>query len=140
MLQKSVYINMEPECPDVGMRRICRLLPGNYMITDLVLSNARYVSPCAHVSNCDACCRITSGGLRYLCDALTFMNNVKYLDLSQNCIDDAGMDYFSEMLGEGNFTSCPSLKRVTFLGNRITIIGARTLLHSALTGSLEYIK
>jgi hypothetical protein len=94
------------------------------MITDLVLSNAR----------------ITSRGLRYLCDALTFMDNIFYVDLSQNCIDDCGMDYLSDLLGEGNLSSCPSLRKITLLGNRITFAGAKLVTESALTGHLEYLK
>ena len=94
------------------------------MITDLVLANAR----------------ITSRGLRFLCDALPFMDNIYYLDLSQNCIDDRGMDYFSELLGEGNLSSCPSLRKVTFLGNRITVEGAKQVAKSAMSGNLEYLK
>ena len=94
------------------------------MITDLVLANAR----------------ITSTGLRFLCDALTFMDNMFYLDLSQNCIDDRGVDYLSELLGEGNLSSCPSLRKISLLGNRITVEGAKLLTESALSGNLEYLK
>jgi hypothetical protein len=94
------------------------------MITDLVLSNAR----------------ITSRGLRFLCDALTFMDNIFYLDLSQNCLDDRGMDHLGDLLGEGNLTSCPSLRKITLLGNRITVEGAKLVTESALSGSLEYLK
>lgn len=94
------------------------------MITDIVLANAR----------------ITARGLRFLCDALTFMDNVFYLDLSQNCIDDRGMDYLSDLLGEGNLSSCPSLKKISLLGNRITYEGAKLISESALSGNLEYLK
>ena len=112
-------------CPPAGLRRVCRHLPGNYMITDLVLANAR----------------ITSRGLRYLCDALTFMDNLFYLDLSQNCIDDLGMEHLSDLLGEeGHLSSCPSLRKVTLLGNRITYAGAKLVATSALSGNLEYLK
>ena len=95
------------------------------MITDLVLAGAR----------------ITSKGLRFLCDALTFMDNIFYLDLSQNCIDDGGMDFLSDLLGgEGSLSSCASLRRISLLGNRITFAGARQVTESALSGGLEYLK
>jgi len=120
----STHTNMiHMNIGDQGLRRVCRHLPGNYMITDIVLANAR----------------ITSRGLRFLCDALTFMDNIFYLDLSQNCIDDRGMEYLSDLLGEGNLSSCPSLRKITLMGNRITFAGAKLVASSALSGTLEYL-
>lgn len=94
------------------------------MITDLVLAGAR----------------ISSRGVRSLCDALTFMDNIFYVDLSQNCIDDQGAEYLSDLLGEGNLSSCASLRKVTLMGNRITGAGARLLVEAALSGGLEHLK
>lgn len=109
----------------VGLRRISRHLPGNHMLTHLVLANAR----------------ITSRGLRFLCDAMTFMDSLVYLDLSQNCLDDLAMLHLGDLLGEGGaLSSCPSLKKLTLLGNRVTGEGARIVTEAALGGGLEYLK
>ena len=111
---------------DQGIMRISQVLPGNTLITDIVLASAR----------------ITSAGLKYLCDAMLFLPNLKYLDLSQNCIDDVGAVSLSEVLGnsETMIGECSSVEQITLMGNRITLAGAQALLDVLASSKVSYLK
>jgi len=110
---------------DKGMQKISKVLAGNTIISDIVLANAR----------------ITSVGLQYLADAMLFLPNLKYLDLSQNAIDDVGAEALAYVLESVTVVGDTSnVKRITLMGNRITHKGARALVMAVLNGNVEYLK
>lgn len=75
-----------------------------------------------------------------MCQCISSMKNLKYLDLSQNCIDDESVKYLVEMFQTSASNS--SLEKLVLAGNRITGVGARTLVESFLTSksSIIYVK
>lgn len=111
---------------DEGIVRISRALPGNTFISEIVLANAR----------------ITSNGLKHLCDALLFLPNLKYLDLSQNCIDDVGASALADVLGNDIMMigDSSAVERITLMGNRVTSAGANALLEVLPSSNLVYLK
>jgi hypothetical protein len=111
---------------DQGIARISHALPGNTFITEIVLANAR----------------ITTKGLKHLCDAMMFLPNLKYLDLSQNCIDDVGASALADVLGNDTMMigEASPVERITLMGNRITPAGANALLEALPISCVTYLK
>jgi Leucine-rich repeat (LRR) protein len=105
---------------DRGITRIAKVLVGNSLITDIILANAR----------------ISSIGLNALSDAILYLPNLRYLDLSQNAICDIGaFSLGSALCGTSVLGDPAAVRKLTLAGNRITYKGAKHLIECTFSSS-----